>query len=279
MAVLGADAFGDLRAVLQDGRGEQEDVLEVDQAALLLGALVGGVDPGDLGRVARGLAGGLGDGGGVVVGDDLGDLGPLDLGGQVAQFGALDAQAAAAGRLGDQLDLALQQAGDVAADGARPEVLELAQGGGVEGAGLDALGAELAEPAAHLAGGAGGEGDGEDLGRVVDAAADAVGDPVGDGAGLAGAGAGQHADRAVQGGGDGALFGVEPGQHGVRPEGGEGAVVVLRAGGAEAGEVILHVFHPRRRAGHSRGVVHSPARMIGSSHCCPSRNGSGPSDV
>ncbi|GAA5009650.1 hypothetical protein GCM10025734_52950 [Kitasatospora paranensis] len=242
--VLGADPVGDLRAVLQDGGGEQQHVLEVDHPAFALGLLVGGVDPGDLGRVPRRVAAALEDGRRVVVGDDLGDLGPLDLAGEVAQFGALDAQPAAGGGLGDELDLALQQARHLAADGARPEVLELAQGGGVEGPGLHALGAELAEPAAHLAGRARGEGHGEHLLRLVDAAADAVGDPVGDGPGLAGAGAGEHADRAVQGGGDGALFGVEPGEHGVGADG--GAVVrvvrVVRAGHAQ--ELFLHGYHP-----------------------------------
>ena len=68
---------------------------------------------------------------------------------------------------------------------------------------------EPAQPGAHLAGGARGEGDREDLGRRVDARGHAVGDAVGDRAGLAGAGAGQHADRAAQRLGDLALLGVE----------------------------------------------------------------------
>ncbi len=244
--VLGADLVGDVRAVLQDGGGEQQDVLEVDVSAAGLGLLVDAVDLGGLGRVAGGFAAGLGDGGGVVLGGGLGDLGPFDLGGEVAQFGALDAQSAAAGGLGDELDLAFEELRDGAADGAGPEVLELAQGGGVEGAGLDAVGAELAQAAAHLAGGAGGEGDGEDLLGVVDAAAHAVGDAVGDGPGLAGAGAGEDADGAVQGGGDGALFGVEPGEHGVGARGGAGVGPGGAVGavvGAAAQEVFLHAFH------------------------------------
>ncbi len=40
--------------------------------------------------------------------------------------------------------------GRTAADGLRPEELELAQGGGVEGAGLDVADAEVAEAAAHF---------------------------------------------------------------------------------------------------------------------------------
>lgn len=251
--VLGADLVGDVRAVLQDGGGEQQDVLEVDVPSAALGLLVDPVDLGGLGGVAGGLAAGLGHGRGVVVGAGLGDLGPFDLGGEVAQLGALDAQAAAAGGLGDQLDLALEQLGDGAADGAGPEVVELAQRGGVEGAGLDAVGAELAQPAAHLAGGAGGEGDGKDLLGLVDAAAHAVGDAVGDGPGLAGASAGEHTDGAVQGGGDGPLLGVESGEDGVGAAGGgvAGPVgVLVSVERAAAQEVFLHAFHPLSPGGH-----------------------------
>ena len=96
----------------------------------------------------------------------------------------------------------------------------------MEGAGLDSGGAELAEPAAHLSGGAVGEGDGEHAGGLEDPGAYSVGDAVGDGAGLARTGSRQHAHRAVQGGGDLALLGVEPFQYrvgrvrGLREEGG-----------------------------------------------------------
>lgn len=50
--VLGADLVRDVGAVLQDGGGEQQDVLEVDDAAAALGLLVDAVDLGGLGRVA-----------------------------------------------------------------------------------------------------------------------------------------------------------------------------------------------------------------------------------
>lgn len=170
MLVLGADLLGDVLPVLQDGDGQQQDVLEVDDGAVPLEVLVGGVELGDLGGVARGLAAGLGGGAGVVGGDGLGDLGPLDLRGDVPQLAAVETDAAGGGRVGDQLDLAVDEPGQGATDRFRPEVLQLSQGGGVEGAGLDALGAELAEPAAHLAGGPGGEGDGEHAGGLEDAA-------------------------------------------------------------------------------------------------------------
>ena len=79
----------------------------------------------------------------------------------------------------------------------------------MEGARLDAGGTEAVEPAAHLAGRAGGERHRQHLGRRVEPLGDAVGDPVGDRARLAGARTGQHADRAAQRLGDLALLGVE----------------------------------------------------------------------
>ena len=79
----------------------------------------------------------------------------------------------------------------------------------MEGAGLHAADAEVAQPGAHLARGPGREGDGEHPLRLVDAGEHAVGDAVGDGPGLAGAGTGQHAHRAARVRRDLALLGVE----------------------------------------------------------------------
>lgn len=50
--VLGADRFGDLVLVLEDGDGQQQDVLEVNDAAVAFEVLVRGVELGDLGAVA-----------------------------------------------------------------------------------------------------------------------------------------------------------------------------------------------------------------------------------
>src|SRR5690606_15113057 len=109
--------------------------------------------------------------------------------------------------------LAVDEPGQRATDGFRPEVLELPQGRRVERAGLATHRAELPEPAAHLPGGPAGEGDGEHAGRLEAAGPYPVGDPVGDRPRLAGTGAGQHAHRAVQRGGHLALLGVEPFEH------------------------------------------------------------------
>lgn len=50
--VLGADRFGDVVLVLEDGDGEQQDVFEVDDAAVAFEVFVRGVELGDLGAVA-----------------------------------------------------------------------------------------------------------------------------------------------------------------------------------------------------------------------------------
>lgn len=143
--VLAADMVGDVMTVLEDGDGEEQHVLEVDHRAVALQLLVHRVDLGDLGGVARGVALGLGDHGRIVGGHGLGDLRPLDLAGDVPQFVAVEPDAAAGGGLGDQLDLALHEPRQLATDCFRPEVLELAQGGGVEGPRLHPGCAELAE--------------------------------------------------------------------------------------------------------------------------------------
>ncbi len=225
--VLGADLVGDVVAVLEDTDGQEQDVLEVDDRAVALEVLVRRVELGDLGGVAGGVAAGLGRDGGVVGGDGLGDLGPLDLAGHIPQLVAVEADAAGRRGLGDELDLALDEAGQRAADGLRPEVLELAQGGGVERARLDARGTQLAQAAAHLPGRAVGERDGEHAVRLEDPGPHAIGDAVRDGAGLARARAREHAHRPVQGGGDLALLRVEPVEHRVgrvRDPGEEGGV-------------------------------------------------------
>lgn len=150
MLVLRPDLLGDVGPVLEDGDGEQQDVLEVDDGALALELLVGGVELGDLGGVAGRLPVGLGGRGRVVGGDGLGDLGPLDLGGDVPQLAPVETDPAGGGRVGDQLDLAVDEPGQGSADGLGPEVLELAQGRRVERPRLDADGPELAQAAAHL---------------------------------------------------------------------------------------------------------------------------------
>ncbi len=207
--VLVPDRGRDLRLGGQDPHEDQQHVLEVDHVPGRLGLLVARVETGDGGGGPAGghlpLLGGLR----VALGGVQGDLGPLDLAGEVAQSGPVHGHPHALGDLGEQAHLVLDQRGHGAAHGLGPEVLQLAQGSGVEGAGLDAGHAEVAQAGAHLRGGARREGQGEGAVRVEDAGGDAVGDAVRDGAGLAGAGAGQDADGPVQGRGGPALLRVE----------------------------------------------------------------------
>ena len=87
---------------------------------------------------------------------------------------------------------------------------------GVEGAeprhALDGLAEHLAQPVLHLACGLVGEGHRQDLARAGAALAQDMRNARGQDAGLAGAGAGQHQNRAVQRLHGVALLGIEPGQ-------------------------------------------------------------------
>ena len=205
----------------QRGRAEQ-DVLHVHPALVALDVLVGREHVGDRGRVdaVDRAAARLGEPR-VVVGPDVADLGPLDLGGEVAQGRLVGLDAVAPGGVADEAQLGLGEHRQVAAVDPRPEEPGLAQRRGVERAGLHPAGAQAAQPGAHLAGGAGGERDRQHLGGVVDPRRHAVGDPVRDRPGLAGAGARQHPHRAPQRLRDLPLLGVERVQQlvGARREG------------------------------------------------------------
>jgi len=215
--VLGPDGAGDGRGLLQDPHGQQQHVLEVDDVAVRLDVLVDlqqardrrDVEPA---RLAPAL---LDRGGRVGLRRQQGDLGPLDLGGEVADGGPVDGQPQPRRGVRDEPGLVLHEGGHRAADHLRPEERQLPQGRGVEGAGLHPGDAERPQPPAQLARGPGGEGDGQHLLRHVDATVDAVRDPVGDRPRLARAGAGQHADRAGQAGRDLALLRVQPVEDGV----------------------------------------------------------------
>ena len=201
-------------AVDQDGGGQLEHGLEVDQVPFPSQLLVGGVDRGQVlgpgrGRTARGRRGGR-----VSVRADLDDLGPLDLGRGVGEHprSAVEPDPDPLGRLPDQAGLGVDQLRRPPADHPRPEVVELAQRGRVERGRANLADAQLPEPAAQLARRPHGEGERHHVRRVHRAGQGRVGDPVGDGAGLAGARARQHADWPAGGQSHLALLRVEPGQ-------------------------------------------------------------------
>ena len=217
VVVLPADLGGDPLVLGEDGGRAEQHVLEVDAVGLALDLLVGG----EHGRDRAGVevvdlaAAGRGDGR-VVVGADVADLAPLDLGGQVAQRRLLDPEPVAPGGAGHEGQLGVHEGRQRTAVHLGPEVAGLAQRRGVEGARLHPRGAEGLQPGAHLARGADRERHREDLLGVVDAGGHAVGDAVGQGPGLARAGAGEHPHRAAQRERDLPLLGVEPAQQGLR---------------------------------------------------------------
>ncbi len=202
-----------------DGRSQLEDGLEVDQMPLPAQFLVGGIHPRRLFRPEWGHPARLGRGCRVVIGPDLGDFGPFDLGGDVSDVRKASRQPQPARGLGQEADLGIQHGGRPPAHCARPEVFELPERGRVEGPGLHALhpdvrGPELAQPPAQLTRRAGGERQREHVARVYHAGPHRVGDAMGDGPRLARARACQHADRAPGRHSDLALLWIERGKDG-----------------------------------------------------------------
>ena len=207
---LGADVV----VVAEQGHCAQQHVVEVDHPAIDLELFVAGVDAAH----PRGIDGGhlatLGQRDlGIVGRRHVTDLGPADLGQQVAQGAGFDPLAQlSSGRLGHQPEALIADPRQFGAHRPGPEVLGLTQGGGMERARLHPRVAEAAQPPTQLAGRPCGERDGQHRERVVGAGGAAVGDAVGDGAGLAGACAGYYAHGYAERGRDGPLFGVESGQ-------------------------------------------------------------------
>ncbi len=123
--VARAQLLGDPAVLLDHGRGQQQQVVEVENARLPLGLLVGGVQTGDhLGRVRR-LARRRGRGRRVLLGGEQGGLGPLDLGGEVPKLGPARRQVYPVRRPSHQCDLALDEPGQCGSGNLGPEVAEL----------------------------------------------------------------------------------------------------------------------------------------------------------
>ena len=168
--------------------------------------LVAVVNGGDLAGVEWDVAAGLRDRGGISLRADQRCLGPFDFAGQVAHVVGAHLQPGPVGGLGHHRELAVEQLPSGVADDPRPEVLQLAAGGGVKRHRLHGfrghprlIAAERAQPATHLTGGALGERHRQHLaGRDVPGRHQ-VGDAAGDRAGLARPGAGQHAHRPAGG--------------------------------------------------------------------------------
>ena len=211
--VLPADLGRHALVVGEHARGEQEDVFHVHPALAPLDLLVAGEQPSDGLRLEPGHRAPAGDRqGGVVVGMDVADLGPLDLGGEVAQQRLVGVDPLAACGGDQETDLRLGQGRQLGAVDVRPEVAQLPQCRRVEGARLHRLGTEPAQPRTHLPRRPSGERHCQDLGRRVDPGGDAVGDPVGDRPGLARACTRQNTHRTAQRLGNLALLWIERGE-------------------------------------------------------------------
>ena len=151
-AVLPAHGRSDVVAVLEDPHREEQDVLEVDDTPLPLPRLIG-VDHLGHGRQVHpgGLATGCPGRHRIALCREHRHLGPLDLGRHVADDGPVDIDPQPSQRLGDEGRLVRLDLWRAAADGLRPEVVQLAQCRGVEGACLNSVDPS-AQPGPHLAG-------------------------------------------------------------------------------------------------------------------------------
>ena len=199
---------GDVLGVEQTG-GEQQHVLEVDATALVLDLLVLVLDLGDGVGIQSSREGTLARRRAVALDAQLRRLAPLDLTGDLAHRTRTESDLRPLPRLGDVPRLVVEQPRRRTADEVGPEVPELRERLGVEGAHHGPRRAEHPQAVPQFARGLRGEGEREHRAGRVDALLDAVGDPVRDGAGLAGSGAGEDADRSEERLGGVPLFGVE----------------------------------------------------------------------
>lgn len=193
MAILPSDRARDVVPLPKDPQQHQQDVLEVHDTALGLDLLVRAhdarhrrvVEPS--GRVTARRSRGRG----IPLGSDECDLGPLDLGGEIAQGGPIDVQPQPAERFGQGARLVRHHLGRRSPDRLRPEVVQLPQCRRVEGAGLHACHAQAAQPGAHLARGPRGEGEGKHPLGLVHTGAHGIRHPMGDRPSLARPGPGK----------------------------------------------------------------------------------------
>ena len=140
---------------------------------------------------------------------------PLDLRGEIAQRRGIELETQCLGGVGDHAAFAVKEAGHLPPDHLRPEVAELRQGSGMKGARRNARCAQLPQATAQFRRRPRGEGESHHAIRSIDAGDHPIGDAVRDRPGLAGAGAGEHAERSEQGLRGDALLVVEGFEQGV----------------------------------------------------------------
>ena len=186
----------DLRVLLQDSTGQQQDVLEVARPGRPFDGLVAGEQVGQHGWPPGGRAACRRGGRRVVPRAGERRLRPLDLTRDVTDFRRREWQPSPRGRPHEQRRLRLDHSRRLATDNLRPEVGELAERGGVKRPRLHVSCPEPTKPSAHLPGGPRREGHGQEGPGRRRPAPHLMGDARRDGAGLSGTGTGKHAHRA-----------------------------------------------------------------------------------
>ncbi len=206
---------GEVAVVADRASALDEHVVEVDERAFALHPLVALVDRGDDRRRQRWPAARLVARTGVRRGIDHPCLGPFDLGRDVGGLHELTGAAALAGladERGEDAGLAVEQRWR-RDPGVGPPLPELRERDRVEGARVGmAPQAERAEPGPELARRLAGERDDEDVAGIGGPRGEAVRDAAREHSGLAGAGAGDDAERRARARDRGALRFVEVGQ-------------------------------------------------------------------
>ena len=236
-ALARTDSGGGLRVAFEEIDGADQQVVEVDPIRACLRAFVAGEDLDEQvdrdGRLTAGLGGAAGDGALVGRRREPPALGPLDLVGQVLGRGEPVVAGQAASDRHDERQLGVEQVGQrLVVVMRRPEVAQLAQRMGMEGAGRDPGQPEAAQPLDHLARRLVREGDHEDLVGRDDVGRDGVGRAMTDDPGLARARAGEDADRTARREDGFALGIVEVGEEALRFW--DGHVPSMTPGGAPA---------------------------------------------
>jgi hypothetical protein len=136
-AIAIAYLLGDRRIGLEQLDRSREHVLEVDQPGPVLGRLVASVQAGHEFDRQGAIAMGSCDAGTVAGGIQAAGLGPLDLGSEVANREVAIAARQRCRERSQQASLSLEDRRRLAAMDSRPEMAELAKGGGVERGGGD----------------------------------------------------------------------------------------------------------------------------------------------
>ena len=210
-SVLLAHDGGDVGAFLQHATQVDEDVLEVDDTAFVFRVLIHVEEACHVKCVQPGgyVSSQAFHARGVVRGVDHRDFRPFDLGGDVAHVRAVKRNAEAGGGGGDKGGFVRHDVGQGTAHDGGPEMAQLAQRRGVEGACLRLGNPQLGQAVSHLEGGALREGHGQHVGWVKSPDGSPVGDAVRDRPRFTCARAGQHGERAGHLRGDGALIGVQ----------------------------------------------------------------------